>query len=58
MTGIVPIADPVSIIFGVSTRHCDECEGEEYEHENDLAAREPELGLSKDGHSYDIEKTT
>lgn len=52
---VLPVAETVRIVLGISTHHGDEGEEEEGEDQDDLAAREPELGLTVRSHGQDVD---
>lgn len=52
------MAEAVRVVFRVTTTHGHKREGEEHEDEDNLAAREPELGLSVSSNCEDVDKTS
>lgn len=56
-TGGLPVAEAVDIVSGVAADHGDEGEEEEHEEQNDLAARQPEFGLTITADGEEVQGT-
>jgi hypothetical protein len=54
---VLPVAETVGIVLRVAADHGDECEGEDDEDQDDLAARQPELGFTEDLDGENVEDT-
>jgi hypothetical protein len=54
---VVPVPKPVRITLRVASAHCDEGEGEYDQDQDDLAAGQPEFGLTEDLDGKNVEDT-
>jgi hypothetical protein len=54
---VVPVPESVCIMLWVAAAHCDECEGEYDQDQDDLAAGQPEFSLTEDLDGKNVEDT-
>ena len=54
---MVPVAEAVGILLGITADHCNKGKREHNEDQDNLAARQPELGFTEDLDGKNVEDT-